>query len=54
MESVYSMCKSFTIHIINGRSSYDVNGEFTCETFNGRSIVDYYMASTSFSNNLNI
>ena len=46
--SLLSMCKSFDIHVLNGRNSYDVNGEFTCETYNGRSVVDYFIASTSF------
>ena len=42
------LCKIFSIHILNGRNKHDDTGEFTCETHNGRSVVDYMIASTDF------
>ena len=40
------MCKTFGIHIANGRSDGDPDGEFTFCTSNGASVVDYVIAST--------
>ena len=36
---------SFDIHILNGRFSNDINGEYTCNANDGVSVVDYTAAS---------
>ena len=45
--SLLSLCKTFDIHILNGRNDKDQYGEFTCETVHGRSVVDYITVSTT-------
>ena len=42
-----ALCCSFGIHILNGRSSGDLNGELTCYTANGSSLMDYTIVSTA-------
>ena len=41
------LCCGFNIHVLNGRAFDDMNGEITCVANNGRSVVDYILASTS-------
>ena len=38
------------MYILNGRTSGDFNGKFTCYTPRGSSVVDYFLASRSLSN----
>ena len=45
--SLLDLCCSFNIHVLNGRAFDDMNGEITCVANNGRSVVDYILASTS-------
>lgn len=47
-----NMCKLLGIHVVNGRVEGDENGEITCVTPKGCSIVDYFIASTSLFENL--
>ena len=44
--ALLDICKTFGIHIVNGRSPDDPDGEFTFGTSNGSSVVDYVIAST--------
>ena len=44
--ALIKLCKTYGIHIFNGRLHNDVNGNFTCVTHNGASIVDYIIASS--------
>ena len=46
------LCCSFGIHILNGRTSGDLNGELTCYTANGSSLVDYTIVSTALFNRI--
>ena len=41
------LCKQSCVHILNGRCSSNVNGEFTfCSSIGGQSVVDYVLVST--------
>lgn len=44
--ALIDLCKNFSIHIFNGRNQKDKLGEFTCIANDGRSIVDYFIASS--------
>jgi hypothetical protein len=44
------LCCTFGIHFLNGRTPGDINGEFTCFTGNGSSLVDCTIISTSLHN----
>ena len=46
------LCCSFGIHILNGRTSGDLNGELTCYTANGSSLMDYTIVSTALFNRI--
>ena len=46
------LCCTFGIHILNGRTSGDLNGELTCYTANGSSLVDYTIVSTALFNRI--
>ena len=46
--SLIELCCTYCIHILNGRLFKDQHGEFTCFANNGRSVVDYVIASTKF------
>ncbi|XP_077996531.1 uncharacterized protein LOC144449832 [Glandiceps talaboti] len=49
--TLLSLCATFNLHIVNGRSGSDVNnGDFTCISNNGASVVDYVLVSTSLFN----
>ena len=41
------LCCTHNLHVLNGRLFDDVDGNFTCFTSNGCSVVDYHIASTS-------
>ncbi|MEW8543579.1 MAG: endonuclease/exonuclease/phosphatase family protein, partial [Candidatus Thiodiazotropha sp.] len=43
-------CVDNQLYILNGRTLGDLTGQFTCHTPRGSSIVDYFIASRSFSN----
>lgn len=45
--SLIDLCCTHNIHTLNGRVSEDINGEITCIANNGRSVVDYMLASSS-------
>ena len=46
--SLLSMCTTFNMHILNGRAGTDANnGDFTCITNTGASVIDYIIVSTS-------
>ena len=45
--SLVVLCCAFDIHIMNGRLFDDTEGNFTCFTNNGTSIVDFIIASSS-------
>ncbi|CAC5377056.1 unnamed protein product [Mytilus coruscus] len=40
-----NMCKETKIRILNGRTTGDLNGQPTCITYNGNSLVDYTLTS---------
>ena len=44
--SLIKLCKTYGIHILNGRLHDDKDGNFTCVTHNGASVVDYFIASS--------
>ena len=50
--SLLDICCSCNIHVLNGRMFDDKNGEITCISNNGRSVVDYMLASTSLFNSI--
>ena len=43
--SVIDLCKSFVIHIVNGRMHNDPDGKFTYIANDGCSVVDYFIFS---------
>ena len=45
-KSLVTICCLFDVHILNGRFSNDINGEYTCNANDGVSVVDYIAAST--------
>ena len=45
--SLIELCKTYGIHILNGRSPGDRDGEITCVANDGCSIVDYFIVSSS-------
>ena len=45
--SLIELCKSQDIHMLNGRTIGDLNGELTCFTHSGCSLVDYTIASST-------
>ena len=51
-KSLLDLCKTHDIHIINGRKDGDRNGELTCFTSRGSSVVDYTLASANFFDNI--
>ena len=44
--SLIDLCCTHNIHVLNGRLFDDSAGEITCVANNGRSVVDYMLAST--------
>ena len=42
------MCKTFGVHIVNGRLNMDKEGEFTCAANEECSLVDFVIASKLF------
>ena len=50
--SLIDLCCSINIHVLNGRMFDDRNGEITCTSNNGSSVVDYMLASTSLFNSI--
>ena len=46
------MCKSLDLNIINGRRTGDLFGDFTCFKWNGNSVVDYLLTSSSILQNV--
>ena len=45
--SLIEICCTYGIHILNSRLFNDKRGEFTCFANNGKSVVDYMIASTN-------
>ena len=41
-----TFCRSYGIHILNGRKEGDIDGKITCISNRGRSVVDYMMINT--------
>lgn len=50
--SLIELCKSFSVHIVNGRMYQDSDGEITCTANDGSSIVDYFIASSNLFLNI--
>ncbi len=46
------MCKSLDLNIINGRKTGDLFGNYTCFKWNGNSVVDYLLTSSSLLQNV--
>ena len=46
------MCKSLDLNIINGRKTGDLFGNYTCFKWNGSSVVDYLITSSSMFGNI--
>ena len=44
-KNILDLCKGFNMRILNGRTLGDSQGSFTCFQNNGRSTVDYAVAS---------
>ena len=45
--SLLELCKTYDIHILNGRSPGDTEGEITCTANDGYSLVEYFTASSN-------
>ena len=50
--SLIELCKSFGIHMLNGRVLNDNEGNFTCTANNGCSLVDYVIVSSNLFTNI--
>ena len=48
-KTLVELCCVHNMHIMNARLHDDVDGNFTCLTSNGCSVVDYHIASTPLS-----
>ena len=46
------MCKSLDLNIVNGRKTGDLFGSYTCFQWNGSSVVDYLIVSSSVFQNV--
>ena len=44
-EELIELCKSFNLNILNGRTSGDIFGKITSFHWNGKAVVDYFIAS---------
>ena len=44
-DSLISLCRNAPLRICNGRKLGDTQGDFTCHKWNGKSVVDYCLAS---------
>ena len=47
-----NLCKETSLKILNGRKIGDTFGKYTCRTYNGCSVVDYTLISTSSFQNV--
>ena len=45
--SLVELCCVFNVHIMDGRCSSDIEGDFTCNANNGTSVVDYTITSSN-------
>ena len=50
--SLIDLCCEFGLHILNGRHTDDISGEFTCITYNGASVVDYVIVNSDLYNKI--
>jgi hypothetical protein len=46
-KSLIDLCTSNGMAVFNGRTNGDLLGQFTCQTYNGASVVDYVVISHS-------
>ena len=46
-KQLIAMCQDTSMLILNGRVEGDASGQLTCQTYNGSSLVDYFIASPS-------
>lgn len=46
------VCMDNQLYVLNGRTFGDLRGKFTCHTPRGSSVVDYFISSTSLSNEI--
>jgi len=47
------LCCAYNIHALNGRIFQDMQGNYTCVTHNGASVVDYMLASSELFHSFN-
>ena len=45
--SLIELCKTYGIHILNGRSPGDTEGEITCTANDSYSLAEYFTASSN-------
>ena len=46
------VCMDNQLYVLNGRTLGDLRGKFTCHTPRGSSVIDYFISSTSLSNEI--
>ena len=46
------ICKVNDMLVLNGRTSGDIFGKYTCHNWNGSSVVDYFLCPNDFSNRI--
>ena len=51
-DQLIALCKSVPLRICNGRKLGDIQGQYTCHTWNGQSVVDFCLASTGIYNQI--
>ena len=51
-KKLLKICQNYTLRILNGRTLGDLEGNFTCKKYNGKSTVDYMLTSKSLMDNV--
>ena len=47
-----TLCVAFNLIICNGLDIWKMSGNFTCNTYNGESVIDYVICSQSLIENI--
>lgn len=46
-QSLIDLCCTLDIHTVNGRLLRDIDGNFTCTSNEGKSVVDFFLLSSA-------
>ena len=51
-KKLLNICQNYTLRILNGRTLGDLQGNFTCKKYNGKSTVDYILSTPKLIKNV--